>query len=457
MKPLLLAASLALPAASQDPSPGPLTLGTALKEAVTRSEEAQLLHEKVRHVEARKRQVWSEAFPIVNANVQVGRGNTVIDPSMFGGFGGGDTAAGGGGGGSAPAEVFSFTQNRYSYSVDAYQPLFSFGRLTQAVGAANAQERSEAHDRRKTSRQLQMQTLDAYYGVVITRAQFITLESSVKRWRETVAFLESNFKMGAGVRATVLRTITALKSLEPQRINAERDAEAARMNLNRLLGRPLDAPLELDTASVLAMDPVPAALDAQAIESVVDARPDVRQLAEARLSMERRARYVKMLYLPSLGATGKIGVTAYDTDQIFEFDQNKEWQVGVGLNWNIFDGGSKWAQAQQTLSESRQMRLNEQIVRKLARVEIERSYRDYRAADTALMAAEQAVQAAREAQAMLSEDFRAGKGQVTDLLETDEDLRQAEFGVLAARYQRVRSQAALRLALGKGLINEEAP
>ena len=32
----------------------------------------------------------------------------------------------------------------------------------------------------------------------------------------------------------------------------------------------------------------------------------------------------------------------------------------------------------------------------------------------------------------------------------------AEFGVLNARYQRVRSQAALRLALGKGLINEEA-
>jgi outer membrane protein TolC len=205
------------------------------------------------------------------------------------------------------------------------------------------------------------------------------------------------------------------------------------------------------------MDPVPEALDARALDAAVDARPDVRQLAEARLSMERRARYVKMLYLPSLGATGKIGVTAYDTDQLFDFDKNKEWQVGIGLNWNIFDGGSKWAQAQQTLSEARQMRLNEQIVRKTALVEIERAYRDYRAADTALMAAEQAVAAAREAQAMLSEDFRAGKGQVTDLLETDEALLQAEFGVLGARYQRVRSQAALRLALGKGLINEEAP
>lgn len=451
--------AVSAPAAAQadDPSAKALSLAAALKEALSKSEEAQLLSEKEVHVAAQKREVWAEAFPTINATASAGRGNSVMDPTMFSGaFSGGGDTAGGAGGGGMPTEVFSFTQNRFAYGLDAYQPLFSFGRLSTAVRAANFQEDAEANDRRNTRHQLQMQVLDAYYRFMTTKAYLATLESSVNRFRETQAFLESNFKMGAGIRANVLRALTALKSLEPQRINAERDAEAARMHLNRLLGRDLLAPLELDTAATLVMDPVPEAPDRKSMEEIVDGRPDIRQLALTRRSLEGRARYVKMLYLPSLGATGKIGVTAYDTDQLWDFEKNKEWQVGVGLNWNLFDGGAKLAKARQTESQARQLRLNEQMARKAAMVQIGSAYRDYRASDTALAAAEQAVAAAREAQAMLSQDFRAGKGQLTDLLETEEALRQSEFGVLNARYMKVRSQGALRLALGKGLITEEA-
>lgn len=427
-----------------------LTLSQAIREAMTRSEEAQLLKESENNVVARKREVWAEGLPRITATANVGRGNVVMDPSSFPIPE--DTSAGA----QAGPAIFSFTQTRYAYAVEAQQSLFSFGRLTQAVRAANAQEKSEAFDRRRSLQQLQLRTLDAYYGVVTSRARLRTLESSVKRSRETVAFLESNFRMGAGLRANVLRAITALKAQEPERIRAERDAEAARMNLNRLLGRPVDAPMELDTTDVLPMPPVAEVPGMEALEGVVDARPDVRAMGLARQSLEGRARYIKMLYLPSLGATGRIGVTAFDPDQLAEFDQNKEWQVGIGLNWSLFDGGANLARAQQIRSQARSLRLNESIARKSALVEIESAYRDYRAADTALAAADQAVQAAREAQAMVSEDFRAGKGQITDLLETEDVLRQTEFGVLAARYQRVRSQAALRLALGNGLINEEA-
>jgi outer membrane protein len=456
LRAVLAAGALSAFAAVSAPAQEALSLSAALKEALSRSEEALLLEEKERHVEAQKREVWAEAFPTINATASAGRGNTVMDASMFSGaFGGGGDSAGGGGG--APSGAFSFTQNRFAYALDAYQPLFSFGRLSTAVKAANAQEDAEANDRRNTRHQLQMQVLDAYYRYMTAKAYLGTLESSVKRFRETQAFLESNFRMGAGIRANVLRALTALKSLEPQRINAERDAEAARMHLNRLLGRELTAPLELDTTDVLAMEAIPEQPDAKALEEVVGNRPDVRQMALTRKSMEGRARYVKMLYLPSLGATGKIGVTAFDTDQLFEFEKNKEWSFGVGLNWNLFDGGAKLAKARQTESQARQLRLNEQMVRKAALVQIESAYRDYRASDTALAAAEQAVAAAREAQAMLSQDFRAGKGQITDLLETEEALRQSEFGVLNARYMKVRSQGALRLALGKGLITEEAP
>ena len=55
---------------------------------------------------------------------------------------------------------------------------------------------------------------------------------------------------------------------------------------------------------------------------------------------------------------------------------------------------------------------------------------------------------------MLTEDFRSGKGQITDLLSAEEGMRNAELGVLGARYQKVRAKAALRVALGMELIEE---
>src|SRR5690606_28867244 len=111
----------------------------------------------------------------------------------------------------------------------------------------------------------------------------------------------------------------------------------------------------------------------------------------------------------------------------------------------------------QVQSDARSLGLSARQTRKMARIEIEGAYLEFKAADTALAAAEQAVSAAKEAQALLSEDFRAGKGRLTDLLQAEESLREAEFGILGARYQQVRSEAALRLAMGKGLINEETP
>ena len=164
-----------------------------------------------------------------------------------------------------------------------------------------------------------------------------------------------------------------------------------------------------------------------------------------------------MLHRPSLGFQGKAGILAYRTnEQLTDFDKNLEWRVGVGLQWNLFDGLATASKAQQYASDARSLALNEKLIREMARIEIETDLRDAAAADTAFQAARQARDAAAEAQKLISEDFRAGKGQVTDLLAAEEGLRNAEFGILAARYQRVRSRAALRVALGMDLIEEES-
>ncbi|MDB5103885.1 MAG: putative Outer rane efflux protein precursor [Fibrobacteres bacterium] len=446
-----IAGAFLLPAAA---GAEPLTLEAALREGLTKSEEVLILKEKENRFEALRSQAWAGAFPRVSAYANAGRGASPFDLSSLG-FSGGDTT--GGKTAQATPSVINVAQNRFSYGLQAEQSIFSFGRLGQAIRTANIQDQADRSSRRRSVQQLQLQVLDAYYGAVTSQARLGTLESAVKRQRETVNFLESNFKMGAGQRSIVLLAITSLKSLEPQRIRAERDAEAARMSLNRVLGRPLEAPLDLDTASHIAMDPVKSLPDSQALQALISERADIQSMELQQKSLEGQAKYIKMQYLPSVGAQGKVGVLAFKLNQLGEIDDNREWSVGVGLNWTLFDGFGLRSQARQIQSDARSLGLTTRQTRKMVQIEIESAFREYQAADTALSAAEQAVAAAKEAQALLSQDFRAGKGQLTDLLTAEQSLREAEFGVLGARYQHVRSAAAMRLAMGKGLINEEVP
>ncbi|HKP94517.1 MAG TPA: TolC family protein [Fibrobacteria bacterium] len=454
----------------------PLTLEQAIREALGKSEEALVLKEKENRFEAVKQQAWSSAYPRISAYANAGRGASPFDLSSLG-FQAADTYVKDKDGnllvqnvngqqvvpvdrslavGNTPT-VIATAQNRYTYGIQADQTLFAFGRVGQVVKTANIQDRADRASRHRALQNLQLQVLDAYYEAVTLKARLGTLESALKRQTETVNFLEGNFRMGSGQRSNVLLAITSLKSLEPQRIRAEKDAETARMALNRILGRSLEAQVELDTATHLPMDAVKSLPDSQAMEALISERSDIKSMELQRQSLEGQARYLKMLYLPTLGAQGKVGVLAYKLDQLDELDDNREWQVGIGLNWQIFDGFSLSSQAKQMQSDARSLGINTRQARKKARIELEGVFREYQAADTALAASQQAVAAAQEAQALLSQDFRAGKGQLTDLLSAEESLRTSEFGLLNARYQQVRSAAALRLAMGKGLINEEAP
>jgi outer membrane protein TolC len=435
----LLAAALAALAATSARAQG-LTLEAAMREAMANSEEALILKEKQNKFDALKQQAWSTGFPRITANANAAHVVNPIDPAAFG-FGSGP--------------VQSVELNRFAYDLEVQQSIFSFGRLSQAIRTANVQEKSDTYSRGRSLQQLQLQVLDSYGMAVLAKAKLQTLEASVKRSSETVAFLESNWKMGSGRRAEVLRAITALKSLEPERIRAQRDAEAAAMVLNRIMGRDVEAPLDLDTTAHMKWDPVNALPDSQALASVVDERPDIKSLEYSRRSLEGQARYMKMLYLPSLGANGKWGITAYDKSKLADFDKSQDWMVGLGLQWTLFDGMGTLAQARQVQSDARSLSLTQRQMKKMVKIEITGAFQEYHAADTALAAAGQAVAAAQEAQALLSQDFRAGKGAITEVLESEDALRNAQLGYLAARYQRVHAQAALRVALGKGLINEE--
>jgi len=417
----------------------PLTLTEALRAARDQSDEARVIAEKSAKLDAMKRELWAGALPQITGYANAGRGSSPFDPGAIG----------------APGPVFNPVLNRYAYGVEGQQPIFSFGRLGQSFRTASKQIGAQDEMNRSDLQKLELQALDAFYGVITAEARVRVIQSSLERQRRTTGFLESNFNSGAGARSTVLLARSALKGLEPDLIRAERDADAARMALNRLTGRDVRAPLTVDTATIPEFAAPLADTTDAGLQRALDNRPDLEGLRLQKETMRGYATAWRMQYLPALGATGKIGILAYDLkDQLTDFDKNLEWQVGVGLTWPLFDGLTKSSKARQYDSDARTLAATEQQARAFATIEIQGAYREVVAADTAWRAAVEAREAAFEAADMMGRDFRSGAGRITDLLSAEEGLRSAELGLLAARYQKTRARAALRLALGMELIKE---
>ncbi len=430
-----------------------LTLHDAMKAALQNSEEAQLLTQKVAKLEAQKGELLAGILPNVQAFANVGRGAQPTPTAEFSSFfpAGSDTST------FKLPPAIDVALNNYSYGVQVTQPIYSFGRLGLAYRVASKEVRSQDQANKSSRQQIELQTLDAFYAVLTTASRLSVISASERRQSQTVGFLNSNFEMGSGTRSTVLLATSALKALEPQRIRAESDFEAARMRLNRLLGRPVDSPLSLDSNVDVELQAPAVDTSESGLTSILDQRPDLTAMHLQKEALRGYARGYRMQYLPSLGAQAKWGIMAFEPDhQLVDFNNNANWQVGLGLQWTLFDGFSNSSKAHEYDADARSMELNERQARANARIEIETAARDVAAADTAYTAALQARDAAAEADSLISDDFRAGQGQVTDLLSAEEGLRNAEFGLLSARYQKTRARAALRVALGQGLMEEDS-
>jgi outer membrane protein TolC len=418
-----------------------ITYSEAYQAVLQGSEEADLLDVEDGYLQALKQEAWSTGFPQVSAYARAGRGQSPIDPAAMG-FG------------EEGAPIINPELTQYSYGLEIQQSLFSFGRLTQAIKVARQRLDAQASTRTRTEQELGLHTLDAFFGVWTAQARFDVLDASVKRQSETVAFLESNFGMGSGAKSTVLLATAASKALEPEVLRADRDAAVARMSFNRLMGKTITDTLILDTASIPEFA-IPELGEGDGwISAALQRREDLKSLKLMKEATFATADGMHMLYRPSLGFSGKVGILAYDPDQLGDFGENVEYNVGIGLHWPLFDGFGVKAKSSQIRSEARKIELQERQALKMAVIGMKNSRREAEASEKTLEASRQARTAAFAALEMISEDFRAGKGTVTDLLAAEETLRNSEFGLLAARLQAVRSKAALRFSLGLDLMQE---
>jgi len=426
---------------------GGLTLSQALSEGTSQGPEAQVLKNSVDSANEKVRSVKSVAYPHVSAYANAGLGRspsataalmTALAPLL-----------------KMPAPSDDPYYN-YAWGVQVAQPLFTFGKVTTALHMASTQEKVTLSQTAASRLNIQSQVVEAWFTAYLAHARLELLVKSIERQAETLKLLERNFAAGSGQKAQILTARSRLISTRQDLISAQSGALSTRKALNRLLARPSEDTTALDTAGISGFEAA-ATPDREALlRTAYQSRQDLRTLTEARSLMEDYAFINKAAYYPTIAMQAKFGFTtasqnASTVKYAADWD-NRDWSVGIGMQWNLFDGWDNAGQGGQTRAAVRTMDVRLSDMKRVIEISGENALSQKAVADSGLASAQEGVAAAREAFELYQKNFSGGSGQLTDILSAEETLRGAELGLLSARLTRVKSCIQISLVQGKDLI-----
>ncbi|MFH0920639.1 MAG: TolC family protein [Fibrobacterota bacterium] len=456
---MVLAAGVCAPAISQG-----ITLEQVIREVCTNSDSVKMMRESTKKTSAMITEKWAAALPTVSASINASRmyqlGAGARQDQSGSGFqfpktGPVDWSQIGPifdqfGKLTAPMELPYYTS-----AITVSQPLYTFGKIGTAVMVANQIDSSVRFSYTRNCQQLQLQALDAFYQVVLTDLALSVSLRSLARKKELSEFLARNFSLGSGNKAYLLTSQADLHGQDAEVISVSQNARNTKLRLSMMMGKPLSDSLRLDTTAVLAglAFALPAS-ESEAVKTALENRNDLKSLGFLVSANNGGAKIFNAMYLPSIGLQASLGTAGSEAKDLVDWER-RNWTVGVGMQWTLFDGLANHARARQYLSDADKLKLTRETVGKMVEIEVKSALSECAAADNNRTASGQMLASAREAYDLSNENFRQGSGQFSDLQLAEERLCQAEMGFANARYRQVRSRAALRVAMGFSIITLE--
>jgi outer membrane protein len=257
----------------------------------------------------------------------------------------------------------------------------------------------------------------------------------------TLARDQRNAGIATGVDVT--RAETRLAQEQVRLAQAETFLEQARLNLQRVVGLRLGAPLTLTDPLRFTTETLPAV--EAAVAQAGETRPEIR-IAERQLTLldyERRA--VRAELLPSLEFVGDYGISGITPTNTALPTR----RAAIQLNVPIFNGGLTRGRIEVATSRERQAELELGSVRGQVEEDVRLAYATLRTTAEQVRAADQTVTLAERELEMARDRFRAGVGDNVEVVTAQTTLSNARDAQVNALAQYNAARLNLAAALGR--------
>jgi outer membrane protein TolC len=322
------------------------------------------------------------------------------------------------------------------------QLLFDGGRQRSLTDAATLRQTIADASASEAAAGLAVATVEVFGRVVNGEADHRAAEAGVAAAREDLARAERRRDAGLATDADVLALAVHVAELQQRAIQADSDTAAARAELNRLMGIPIDEPVQV-VAPVAASQGAEADVKSLFAEAEA-ARPELKRIAASEGVAAAARRQARSSVIPQIAAQAAVDVAGTEVA-----DRASSWIVGAELKWTFSTGGAELAGMKAAAASLARARAEAEDVRARIHVEIVTALRRVEAARARYAVGRATVEQARESQRIIRDRFDVGVAPVNDVLRASTALLDAEANSTAAVVDVMVATATLRRAVGR--------
>ncbi len=309
-----------------------------------------------------------------------------------------------------------------------WQPRIVEGRRIARAGA-DATVAGRAAARRQLAADIRL----AYLQVARAERAHAILAATVPLLDEAERVAERLLTAGTVTPDNVLRARAERSAVVQQRDQARQLADAARRQLNLLVGRPIDAPLALVPDDALPFAARFAAIDDSAalVDRALAEREELHQLDRARDVALGQARLARGAFLPSVGLAVDYG---FQGNRIRAGRGTDFALASIALSWNLFNGGQDRARVEQAHAEAAAVAARRADAARQVELQVRIALDAARVARTAIGTATDRAVAARRTFELVQRRHAQGLAPQLELLDARTALTAAELGLLVTTY-----------------------
>ncbi len=317
------------------PAPG-MTLAEAVSFAMKHNRDILSGQEEIHERRGLVLESRADAFPQFNLAMSTFR---LRNPGFLNSTFGQELLKGGGAGMDEmpiPIEaIMPKPQSFYEMTMNVSQPLFTWGKVSNACKLANLGIKDSNLNLERTRQNVAYEVTSAYYDVLMAEETIAMYEKAIETQKRYLKQIRDFFEVGDGTRLDILRAESQLAVTEPDLFQAKHALAQAKKNLNFLLGCGLDQPISTSPVEMVEEFSAPS-LDS-VVSVAVPNRPDLRQLNVQVDMYDKSINVFKADFRPRADLVGYYGFSTINTDDLL--DRNFEsWRVSIEISIPVFDG-----------------------------------------------------------------------------------------------------------------------
>lgn len=411
----------------------PLTIEKAIQIAENSNIQLQTLREKLRLAKAESRLALPIGLPIISIGggyTYFGELTKVVLPAFIPG--------------QEPSEIEFGSKKNFQGKASIQQPIFASGRYFRIYQSAKHDLAAAEKEFEAGRNSIALDVSKAFYALLVAREFIEVSQESADLADQQLTIAKQRFDAGVVTNFDVLRASVQLANAQTDLIRAKNGELIAINAFKNLLNIDLDQSIEIDgNFDLPSID-----LEFDELWEITQInRPEFSQIDLLKRTAQNGIAIAKTATRPSVFAFGNYQID--DNEKLTEI--NKSWNVGVMINFPIFDGLATQVQVQRARSGVEQIRLQKQQLRDLVEFEVRSAFLNLISAKKLIASQKETVDQAKEGVRLANLQYENGLITSVQLTDAQLALRRTEISNLQALHDYAVSFATLEKAIGRSL------